>query len=97
MVMAGEETARDARACTLREMTRRLRADDRLPLLNEAELRAYTRRRKNPLPCLKRGGKRPHVYVFEPVVRIYLAYEMGAADYAEVVEVARRSAMGAWA
>jgi hypothetical protein len=81
----------EVKAYTLREMARRTRtlSGDGLPLYTESALRAFTRRKSNPLPCIRRGGKRPHVYVFEPVVRAFIAFEMGVAQYAEVEQAAR--------
>lgn len=96
--MAETDKAREvSKMYTLREMARRTRAmsADGLPLYTESALRALTRREREPLPSLKRGGKRPHVYVFESVVLAFVAYEMGVLKYAEVEQEARRCAMGA--
>lgn len=95
--MANESEANEARAYTLRDMARRTRSMSGagLPLYTEKSLRELTRRAKNPLPCLKHGESRPHVYVFEPVVRAFIAYEMGVLGYDEVEQAARRCAMGA--
>ena len=91
--MAGEVS----KAYTLREMARRTRglSGDGLPLFTEKALREFTRRREHPLPHIERGGKRPHVYVFDSVVLAFIAYEMGVADYAEVEQAARRVSSGA--
>lgn len=64
-------------------------------VMSEDEIRALTRKARRPLPCIRCGQKRPVTKVFPEVFGAYLAYEMGAADYAEVVEAAGRSAMGA--
>ena len=87
----------DPRAYTVRELSRRTRnlSGSGLPLVSESSLRAYTRRRKNPLPSFKVGEKRPHVYVFEPVLRAFLLFEQGCCEYAEVDEAARQCLMGA--
>jgi hypothetical protein len=85
------------KAYTLREMARRTRAlsGNGLPLYSESALRAFTRRAENPLPSVSVGEKRPHVYVFDSVVRAFIAFEMGVVPYADVVEAAGRCAMGA--
>lgn len=95
--MADIASRGEARAYTLREMARRTRelSGDGLPLYPESALRALTRREENPLPCITRGEKRPHVYVFDCVVRAFIAYEMGVVPYAEVEQAARRVSDGA--
>ncbi len=65
-------------------------------VVSEAEIRALTRRREEPLPCIASGAKRPHRKVFPAVFAAYLAYEMGSGTYAEVEHVAGQCAMGAW-
>ena len=89
--------AGEVKAYTLRDMARRTRSmsGNGLPLYTESALRALTRREENPLPCIRCGEKRPHVYVFENVVRAFIAFEMGVAQYAEVEQAARRVSMGA--
>lgn len=89
--------AETGKAYTLREMARRTRSmsGDGFPLYTESALRAFTRRAEEPLPSIRRGDKRPHVYVFEDVVRAFMAFEMGVAPYAEVEQAARRVLDGA--
>ena len=79
------------------ELARRSRclSGDGLPLVTAGTIRSMMARKENPLPHVECGEKRPHKFIFEDVFYTYLAYEMGAADYAEVVEVARRGLMGA--
>lgn len=86
-----------SKAYTLREMARRTRrlSGDGLPLYTEKALREFTRRGENPLSHIERGGKRPHVYVFDSVVLAFIAFEMGVLDYAEVEREARRVSVGA--
>ena len=62
----------------------------------EDEILALTRKRINPLPCVRSGKKRPFTRIFPSVFAMYLLYEQGCAEYGEVVEAARRSLMGAW-
>ena len=95
--MADHAIAGEVKAYTLREMARRTRriSGNGLPLYTESALRALTRRAENPLPCIRRGDKRAHVYVFENVTFAFIAYEMGVADYAEVEQEARRVLDGA--
>ena len=90
-------SAGEVKAYTLRDMARRTRtiSGNGLPLYTESALRALTRRAENPLPCIKCGEKRPHVYVFENVVMAFIAFEMGVAQYAEVEQAARRVSAGA--
>ena len=61
----------------------------------EYEIRAMTRKRKDPLPCIRRGAKRPVTVVHPAVYSLYLQYEQGFISYGEVVEGARRGLVGA--
>ena len=78
-------------AFTLKEAASSLKIlRDGEKLFSEADLRAFTRRKSCPLPCIKKGVKRPHVYVFESVLIEFLAFEMGVVPYAAVEQAARR-------
>ena len=79
------------KAYTPRELSREFRR-----VKSESEIRAMTRKADRPLPCIKSGGKRPITRIFAPVFAMYLLYEQGCCEYAEVVEASRRSVMGAW-
>ena len=61
----------------------------------EGAIRAMMCRARNPLPCVKSGGRRPHRRAYPSVYRAMLDYEMGVAGYAEVEQAARRVLMGA--
>lgn len=85
------------KAYTASELARRSRclSGNGLPLVTAGAIRAMMARKDNPLPHIECGDKRPHSYAFEDVFYAFLAYEMGAASYAEVVARARRNLMGA--
>lgn len=61
---------------------------------SEADIRAFTRRAKNPLPCIKSGAKRPFTRIYPSVFATFLLYEQGVAGYAEVEQAARQCVMG---
>lgn len=54
------------------------------------EIRALTRKQSEPLPCIRRGEKRPVVVIHPAVYALYLQWEQGLISYAEVVAGARR-------
>jgi len=64
-------------------------------VVSEASWRAWTRRAKNPCPCVACGDKRPHRKIYPTVAAAMLGYEMGVVPYAEVELAARRVLEGA--
>ena len=64
--------------------------------VKEGTWRMWQRRAKNRMPSIVRGSSdRPHRLTYPSVAEAMLRYEMGVADYAEVVEAARRVPAGA--
>lgn len=61
---------------------------------SETDIRASFRKRKNPCPCVRSGGKRPIERAYPSVVATYMLYEQGCADYEEVTEAARKCLLG---